>query len=118
MWKHFRRLLLGTVIEIFVEEGIDVRSTRLGLQFDDESAFRVPRLNNYMRFKGSIDAPVEGELSDAQLDQLRDRLDDIWPDLLSVVEMPVGDRLTDERNQVTVERHSAGLRIRFDLEAD
>lgn len=118
MWNHFRRLLLGTVVEVFIELDLDVHVNRLRLEFHDESAFRVPRLNNYMRFKGVVDAPVEGPVDEATLQRLRDRLDDIWPELLGVVQIPIGDALTDERNHVTVARTDDGLRIAFDLEAD
>ena len=41
-----------------------------------------------------------------------------WPELLTVLDIPVGDRLTETRNDVRVEVRGEIMEIRFDLEAD
>jgi hypothetical protein len=118
MWDQFRRLLLGTVVELLTDVGLEVRTSGLKLVFDERSVFEVPRLDNHMRFAGQVDVPVEGEVGDQQLTRLRDRLERVWPELLAVVDLPVGDRLTATRNTIELERVQDVLRIRFDLEAD
>lgn len=122
MWKQFRRLLLGTVIEYLLESGVQVRFDTISISFHQESEFRVPRLNNYMRFKGDLTAVLTEPVPRDKLQALQRRVREAWPELLKVVDIPIGDRLTPERNHVSVHIDEAGgepqLHLHFDLEAD
>jgi hypothetical protein len=123
MWKQFRRLLLGTVIEYLLEAQVKVVFETISITFHRESEFRVPRLNNYMRFKGDLSAQLAAPVSPAEIRTLQDRVRQGWPELLKVVDIPIGDRLTPEKNHVkaTVRDGAAGvkeLHLEFDLEAD
>ena len=51
-------------------------------------------------------------------DRLKATLLEAWPALVAVPDIPVGDRLTADRNDVAVVIEGASLRVRFDLEAD
>lgn len=118
MWDFFRRLLLGTVVEVLLEHGVTVDFASIAIDFHDTSAFKVPRLDNYMRFHGHLTATVTGELPDASRRAVERSLRATWPELLKVVDIPIGDRLTEERNQVRVELIGRRLTVHFDLEAD
>ena len=118
MWTQFRRLLLGTVVEVFQEHGIQTDVATLELAFHDQSEFKVPRLNNYMRFKGHVNAPLDAPVAPSAQAALRRELLRVWPELLRVVKIPVGDRLESERNEVKVSVVSDTLRVEFDLIAD
>lgn len=122
LWTLFRRLLLGTVTEALVAEEWPVELRGLELRFHEDSVFEVPRLDNNMRFKGEVAARLH-ELPDMQrIGALRARLERVWPEIVAVLDIPIGDRLTPDRNHVEVEvgPDEAGptLWIRFDLEAD
>jgi hypothetical protein len=117
MWIHFRRLLLGTVIEALSSEGIQVDLPTLKLAFDDDlSAFRFPAMNNYMRFAGfarvGILAPID------RLDRLQTLLRGVWPDIIASVHFPLLGRLEVTQNQVTARVQDNVLHIAFDLIAD
>ena len=121
-WDQFRRLRLGTVVEALLESGLAVEFSTLRISFGPDSAFQVPRLDNYMRFVGVLEARLGAAPPPGAVEAARARLVQAWPALLSVVDLPVGDRLTSERNHLTV-RVDAGptgavLRVEFDLEAD
>ena len=120
LWAQLRRLLLGTVVEALLAADAAVAFSSLRIDFDDDSTFRVPRLNNYMRFKGAVQADLRSPLTQPQLDTLQVALRQAWPELLAVVDIPFGDRLTDERNTiaVTVSADGEQLRVDFDLAAD
>ena len=122
VWTQFRRLLLGTVIEALLEEEIDVAFSTIAIAFDDASAFQVPRLNNYMRFKGQLTAQLPAAPDAAALARLRARLEGVWPEILAVMDIPMGDRLGSERNHVQVavtsDENGELLAVTFDLEAD
>ncbi len=122
LWDQFRRLLLGTVVEALLEAGLAVEFSTLRISFGPDSAFRVPRLDNYMRFVGALEARLTGPAPAGAVEAARARLSQAWPALLSVLDIPVGDRLTSERNHLTVRVDSgpagAVLRVDFDLEAD
>ncbi|HJN74632.1 MAG TPA: hypothetical protein QGF58_11925 [Myxococcota bacterium] len=118
MWDFFRRLLLGTVVEVLLEHGVAVDFSSISIDFHDDSAFRVPRLNNYMRFHGQLTATVIGELDDRARRGIESSLRRTWPELLKVVDIPIGDRLTEDRNQVRVELVGQRMTVSFDLEAD
>jgi hypothetical protein len=123
LWHQFRRLFLGTVVEALVELGLPARLASLRLDFHEDSAFRVPRLDNYMRFRGEVRLQLDGAPDEGQVRALRERLRQAWPELLGVLDVPVGDRLTEERNELRVEAGApeadgVPLRIAFDLVAD
>ena len=117
-WNQFRRLLLGSTIEALQASGVNVRFETIAIRFSDRSAFRVPRLDNYMRFHGEVEAELASPDGAARLDALRQELLQAWPEILSVVDLPIGDRLTSERNHITVQAEGSRLCIGFDLEAD
>ncbi len=118
MWNFFRRLLLGCVVEALLEAEVDLAFSSIAISFSDDSAFKVPRLDNYMRFKGQVTAVLTQPMDAAALRSLEDKLDDAWPDLLKVVDIPIGDRLTQERNHVRARQEGKRLVVTFDLEAD
>jgi hypothetical protein len=116
LWTQFRRLLLGTVVEAMLAHRVPVDFATLAITFSDDSAFRVPRLDNYMRFRGTVTARLTGAYG--ALDGLAATLREAWPDLLSVLDLPVGDRLTAERSHIAVRFDGDRLEVAFDLEAD
>jgi len=121
MWNQFRRLLLGTVVEGLLAEQVQIDFSSLRIDFDKDSDFRVPRLNNYMRFKGALKARLLSVPTPQAEAGLEARLLQAWPELLAVVDIPIGDRLTSDRNHIDVvfERSDPpGLRVDFDLVAD
>jgi hypothetical protein len=118
MWNQFRRLLLGTVVECLLRTRVEVAFSSIWIAFDPESDFRVPRFDNYMRFKGTLTATLAAPPDGQALPALRDLLQEAWQDLLSVLDLPIGDRLTAKRTQLDVVASDDQLRIHFDLEAD
>lgn len=121
MWNQFRRLLLGTVVESLLEEGLHIDFKTLSIAFHKESDFRVPRLNNYMRFKGQLTAVMLSPPDAAAEARIEATLKGAWPELLEVVDIPIGDRLTQDKNHIDA-RFDHGdpptLVVHFDLEAD
>ena len=69
-WTQFRRLLLGTVLEVLLEQGAALDATTLSIAFDPRSRFQVPRFDNYMRFSGSFQADVLAPLEPAESPEL------------------------------------------------
>ncbi|MCU0693497.1 MAG: hypothetical protein MUF54_19075 [Polyangiaceae bacterium] len=118
MWNQFRRLLLGTVVECLLRTRVEVAFSSIWIAFDPESDFRVPRFDNYMRFKGTLTATLAAPPDGHALPALRDLLQEAWKELLSVLDLPIGDRLTAKRTQLEVIASDGQLRIHFDLEAD
>lgn len=120
LWVQFRRLLLGTVIEVLQDAGLDVDLGALSIAFDPGSAFNVPRLDNHMRFVGRFSAPVSDDapIDDARLAALDRALRAVWPDIVGVVALPIGDRLTVSANHVDVRLEGGVLHVAFDLVAD
>ncbi len=121
MWEQFRRLLLGTVIEYLLEEGVQVEFSSIRIEFHDESAFKVPRLDNYMRFKGALSAELRAPVGDDTLRRLERVMRSAWPSLLKVVDIPIGDRLTLDKNHLRAMVHGDApgvLEVAFDFEAD
>jgi hypothetical protein len=118
-WIQFRRLLLGTVIEALLKAKIAVDFPSIEIAFDAESDFRVPRFDNYMRFKGGLKATVTAAPSPAAQANLVRNLKAAWPSLLDALDLPVGDKLTSERNEIEVVVDDRDrMTVRFDLEAD
>jgi hypothetical protein len=119
-WIQFRRLLLGTVVECLAEAGLAADLATARIEFDRESEFRVPRLDNWMRFKGLFTARTPTRPGARELEALRASLVAQWPVLVSTLDViPLGDRLTPTRNELIVTTGPDGaLRIAFDLEAD
>ena len=66
LWSQFRRLLLGTVAEAMLAESVPVDFRSIRIVFDDDSAFRVPRFDNYMRFKGHLEARLVAPFTRAE----------------------------------------------------
>lgn len=118
LWPQFRRLLLGAVVESLVAEGVDVDVPSLTIRFDEESAFRVPRLDNYMRFSGTVAGRLRGEADPTLAIRMQQRLSSIWRELVSAVDIPIGDGLSVVREEVCVEQQGGTISIRFDLSAD
>lgn len=118
MWIQFRRLLLGTVVEILLEEGVQLEFPSLRIAFDGDSEFRVPRLDNYMRFKGELTAHLTTIPAGLDQGRLQRALEGAWPELLKVVDIPIGDRLTPDRNHIKASIEGSTLHVRFDLVAD
>ena len=118
IWAWFRRLFLGTVIEAFLETGIAVRFSSLKIRFGDDSRFRIPHIDNYMRFTGTVEAALSVDVDPAAIERLETTLRQAWPSLVAVVDIPVGDRLTSERNDIRVTVDGTCIRVHFDLEAD
>ena len=118
-WDQFRRLILGTVLELMLEERVPVDFSTLQVRFDTErSAFHVPRLNNYMRFVGGLSGRLAAPVGPELAPRVRARLLSAWPDLLACVKIPIGDRLDLTRNEITVTVTGDQFELRFDLEAD
>lgn len=125
LWSQFRRLLLGTVVEGLLAEGVAVSFGSIAVAFDEDSAFRVPRFDNsgqagtaHKRFRGRLTATLETPIDPVQLGALQARLRTIWPELLAVVDLPIGDKLTSSRHELLVDATAEQLVVRFDLEAD
>ena len=123
MWRQFRRLLLGTVVEVLLDEGVVVDFATLRIAFSDGSEFHVPRLDNYMRFVGKLEARLMSRPEPTTLRRLEHALQGTWPDLLEVLDIPIGDRLTPEKNRIEISVFEGDggadiLRVAFDLVAD
>jgi hypothetical protein len=118
LWRQFRRLLLGAVVEGLLEAGILVDFPTIRIQFHDTSVFNVPRLDNYMRFHGVVTAQTLSAPTAAHLHALRTRLGTMWPELLSAIELPIGDSLQNEHTRVTVSITDTTVTIQFDFAAD
>ncbi|MFZ5480306.1 MAG: hypothetical protein ACOZNI_26315 [Myxococcota bacterium] len=116
LWSQFRRLLLGTVVEGLLAHHVPVDFATLAIRFDDDSAFRVPRIDNYMRFRGALTARLAAPFAGA--DALAATLRAAWPELLAVLDLPMGDRLAAERSELNVRIAGDLLEVAFDLEAD
>lgn len=106
------------MVEALVDAGLAVDLPTLRIAFDDRSEFRVPRLNNFMRFAGKVEMALLSAPDEAALAGLERALHATWPDLLAGVDIPVGDRLTSTRNQIGLRLHALRLEVSFDLEAD
>jgi hypothetical protein len=119
MWNQFRRLILGTVLELLLEEQVPVDFTTVQIRFDESrSAFKVPRLDNYMRFVGTLTANLTRPFSASDLPRIQKRLLEAWPDLCGVLKIPVGDRLEPTINRIELRLDGNRLELSFDLEAD
>lgn len=118
LWDQFRRLLLGTVVEALLERGTAVDFSSIHIAFSDDSVFRVPRIDNYMRFKGELTANVTSQVKPGDDAGLRSALAQAWPSILKVVDIPIGDRLTVDKNQLDVRLDDGELHVAFDLVAD
>ena len=121
MWNQFRRLLLGTVVESLLDEDLSIDFRTLRIQFSEQSEFRVPRLDNYMRFHGELHADLLAPPAAGAEARLEATLRKAWPELLAVLDIPIGDRLGDEKNHIDASFEAgspARVVVRFDLEAD
>jgi hypothetical protein len=118
LWRLFRRLLLGCVVEALLDSEVDVDIRSLELHFKPESVFHVPRLDNYMKFFGHVRGALRGDFDDARRERLKHALQAIWPEIVTALDIPVGDRLTVTQNQLDISVHGGQLTITFDLAAD
>jgi hypothetical protein len=114
----FHRLLLGSVVEALLANEVDLDLRTLALVFAEGSEFRVPRLDNYMRFKGSVEGTLRTPLSPEARTRLLNSLRAVWPDIVAVMDIPVGDKLTMDRHDIRLDVVGDRLVIRFDLSAD
>jgi len=117
-WRQFRRLLLGGVVEGLLACEVAVEFPSIRITFGEGSEFHVPRLDNHMRFVGSVTARTTGAVTASTLRQLEQALGAAWLDLLASIELPVGDSLTSTGARVTVTVADGVLDVRFDLAAD
>lgn len=117
-WRQFRRLLLGGVVEGLLACGVPVDFPTIRITFGEGSEFHVPRLDNHMRFVGSVTARTTGAVPASALRQLEQVLQAAWLDLLASIELPVGDMLANTAARVTVTAADGLLDVRFDLAAD
>lgn len=117
-WVQFRRVILGTVIDCLREAKIDVDVPTIQLSLDESSKFQVPRLDNYMHFKGTFVARSSAPIAPPALDVFRRGISGAWAALVGIVDIPIGDRLTPDRSDVQIKLDGDTLRIDFDLEAD
>jgi hypothetical protein len=118
VWDQFRRLLLGTVVEALVAEGVTVVMPSVLMAFADGSVFHVPRLDNHMRFVGSFVAELVDVPDAAHVAAVHGHLVRAWPELLATIDLPIGDRLTSTRNDVSVRVDGGRVVVTFDLAAD
>ncbi len=121
-WSQFRRLLLGTVVEALLAAQVALDFQSITIDFDDRSRFQVPRFNNYMRFAGALEADLLSPLPAGAVVGLQRQMEKAWLELLAAIELPVGDRLDNEKAHVVVEvlptDRGHHLKVAFDLEAD
>ncbi|MDP2308559.1 MAG: hypothetical protein Q8P18_21240 [Pseudomonadota bacterium] len=118
LWRQFHRLLLGAVVESLLPHAIDIDLRTLDLRFEDDSVFKVPRLDNYMRFVGVARGQLRVPLAEEVRVRLLADLLRVWPEIVSVLDIPIGDSLTVDRHHVSVTTTGDWLEIRFDLSAD
>lgn len=118
LWRQFRRLLLGAVVEAMLPIGVDLDLRTLAIVFEDDSVFKVPRLDNYMRFVGTVRGRLRAPLDTATRARLLTALRAVWPEIVEVMDIPVGDSLSIDKHHVTVDVVGEDLVIRFDLSAD
>ena len=115
---QFRRMLLGTMLEILRDSKLDIDLSGLTLGFEPESGFRFLWVDNWLRFKGFVRVPLRKPASDVEVEDLRVRMLAIWPEVLATIgTLPLADRLECTKHEVTVTAGEA-LDVRFDLEAD
>jgi hypothetical protein len=115
---QFRRLLLGTMIEVLRDSSLDLDLSGLEVGFDPESGFRFLWVDNWLRFKGFVRVPLRKPATDEAIALVTQRVQGIWPEVLGTIgTLPLADRLESTRHDVVVTAGEA-LEIRFDLEAD
>lgn len=105
-------------MEVLLEAKVALDFSSIEIAFDKESAFSVPRLDNFMRFKGSLSAALPAALDPATVSAVERALKRVWPEILSTLDIPIGDRLTEDRNEIRVVSAGLRLQISFDLIAD
>lgn len=115
---QFQRLLLGTVVDVLRAERVQVDLSGLRYHFAPETGFRFRWVDNWMRFRGQVAAPLAAPLDESRRQQLQQRFLAVWPELLTAVgTLPLADPLTLSRNEITV-AVGAELVVAFDFEAD
>lgn len=115
---QFRRLLLGTVVELLRDEGVHADLAALRATFAPETGFRFRWVDNWMRFRGTVTVPLAAPLADGGVERLRARAAEVWPSILQAVgTLPLADPLSSVRQQVDVSATDV-LVLEFDFEAD
>jgi hypothetical protein len=71
-----------------------------------------------MRFRGTVRGVLRAPVDPATRARLLAGLRAVWPEIVSVVDLPIGDALTVEKSDVQVDIEGDTLVIRFDLSAD
>ena len=79
MWHQFRRLILGTVVEYLLDHKVKIAFETIAITFHEDSDFRVPRLDNYMRFKSTLKADLTSEMTPQQIRELERGVRETWP---------------------------------------
>ena len=123
LWRQFRRLFLGTLVDALAQARLPARCDSLQVAFTDESVFKVPRFDNVMRFVGEASARLDSPPDADALRAFEAELAAAWPGLVGAVKIPIGDKLTVEKNEIRVavdgrSDGSARLVVKFDLRAD
>lgn len=117
LWTQFRRLLLGTTVEVLRDIGLHVDTGGLEMGFDDESVFRYPALHSEMRFAGRVRATLLEPTDIATLETLEVEVMKIWPEIVQLVRLPMVGAMDVTSNAVWITVEGSQLEIRFDLAA-
>lgn len=117
--RQFRRLLVGTVVDVLREEQVHADLAGLAYAFGPETGFRFRWVDNWMRFRGEVRVPLTAPVSAGDADRLRARFARVWPEILAGVgTLPLADPLQSTRDEVRVSADPAELVVAFDFEAD
>ena len=120
LWAQFRRLLLGTAVELFADVGLRVDTRALELSFEeDRSLFRYPSLHSEMRFVGSVHGFLLEQPDEATLLRFEEALMAVWPEIVELVRLPMLGSMVVVHNEVSVlvEPNRSKITVRFDLAA-
>jgi hypothetical protein len=71
-----------------------------------------------MRFVGDFSVTLLAEAPQGLAPRIEDKIRTAWKDLLAVLDIPVGDRLTLDKAEVRARIEGRSLRVAFDLSAD
>jgi hypothetical protein len=111
-------LLLGSVLDVLREERVDADLAASTWEFAPESGFRFRFVDNWMRFRGQVKAPLRTELTEEARLRLEARFAAVWGEILAAVRtVPMPDPLDATRCEVAVTA-GAELTLAFDFEAD
>lgn len=117
LWAQFRRLLLGTAVEVFRDAGLRVDTHALELRFHEDSLFRYPAINSEMRFVGSVDALLLEAPSEQAIRELEAQLFGVWPEIVELVRLPMVGAMEVRSNVLEITVETPRLVVDFDLSA-